>query len=294
MKKLIFCTFIVILFGSCGQKTIVYKKSTSQEKWQIIRDDVMVPGAPVSDERPLPNVLSEQEVLLKAADYAIGKGVLDPAYYAYQDNPALWTARIETPVLITNAENSEPGSYILTAVDDNGVFLAQVSVNSSVNASDSEFERLRSFALPNSSYHFITKREASELIQSQFPDSAVSEPMLITNLRLDDDQSSHMFPYWYFTVNDNARNVADVEDEYIIAPFIPGYTAIPGGVSNRAAIGFAGDRGDFHLKGYRMAKLNKPLRLFDKLEAARAAGGASYAPANYPTESVGIIPVPLK
>jgi hypothetical protein len=294
MKKLIFYVFIAITFVSCGQKPIVYDKSTPQEKWQIIRDDIMVPGAPVSNERPLPNVLSEQEVLLKVADVAIEEGILDPSYYEYQNNPALLTAKIETPVLITDAENGKPGCYLLTAVDNDGVFLAEVSVNSAVNANTAEFEFGRGFAIPDTSHHYITKREASELIQSQFSDSTVSEPMAITNLWLDDDPYSHMFFFWYFTVSDNTRNVADVEDEYIIATIIPGYTTIPGGVSNRAAIDFAGDRGDFHLKGYRMAKLNKPLHLFDKLEAARAVGGASYAPASYPTESVGITPVPLK
>jgi hypothetical protein len=294
MKKLIFYVFITIVFASCGQKPIVYEQSTPQEKWQIIRDDVMVPGVPVSNERPLPNVLSEQEVLLKAADVAIEEGALDPSYYAYQNYPALLTAKIETPVLITDAASGEPDSYLLTAVDDDGVLLADVGVNSAFNAKDTEFVGVVGFAKANSSNHLITKREASELIQSQFSDSAVSEPMAITNLRLDDDPYSHMFFFWYFTVSDNARNVADAEDEYIIATIIPGYTTIPGGVSNRAAIDFAGGRGDFHLKGYRMAKLNKPLHLFDKLEAARSVGGASFAPPSYPAESVGITPVPLK
>jgi hypothetical protein len=140
----------------------------------------------------------------------------------------------------------------------------------------------------------ITRREAAELIQSQFPDSAVSEPLAITNLRLDDDNSSHTFFFWYFTVSGNERSVAGAGDEYIIATYIPDYKSIPGGVSNRAAIDYAGDRGDHHLKGYRMAKLNKPLRLFDKLETARTAGGASFAPSDYPAESVGITPLPLK
>jgi hypothetical protein len=43
-----------------------------------------------------------------------------------------------------------------------------------------------------------------------------------------------------------------------------------------------------------MTKLNKPLRLFNKLEAARSAGGASFSPSGYPTEAVGFTPVPLK
>jgi hypothetical protein len=71
MKKLIFCAFIVILFGSCGQKTIVYEKSTPREKWRIIQDYYMAPGASASNERPLPNVLSEQEVLLTSPENRI-------------------------------------------------------------------------------------------------------------------------------------------------------------------------------------------------------------------------------
>jgi hypothetical protein len=211
----------------------------------------------------------------------LGKQHLSPTT---ENNPALMVARIETPILVTDAENGEPGWYMLTAVDDNGVFLARVSVNSDVNASGAEFEFGRGFAIPGSSHHYITKREASELIQSQFPENTVSEPMAITNLRLEDDSYSHMFLFWYFTVNDNARNAADDSDEYIIATIIPGYTSIPGGVSNRTAIDYAGERGDWHLKGYRMAKLDKPLRLFDKLETARAAG-ALHSPLPATTEN---------
>jgi hypothetical protein len=292
MKKFMFCAFIAIVFAACGQEQTGFKNKTPAEKWAAIQDS-MAPGAPVNNVRPLPNVLSEQEILLKAADYAIEKGMLDPSHPEFQNHPALLSAKIETPILVTNAYNGEPDSYLLTAVNDNGELLADIGVNSAVSARDEEFEGVRGFPFPNSSNHFITKKEAAELIQSQFPDSAVSGPMAIENLRLDDDPSSHMFFFWYFTVNDNARSAADPGDEYIIASVIPGYTAIPGGVSNRAAIDFAGGRGDHHLKGYRMAKLNKPLYLFDKLAAARAVGGA-FAPSDYPAESVGITPVPLK
>jgi hypothetical protein len=161
---------------------------------------------------------------------------------------------------------------MLIAVDSAGVYLGQMAFDIAVNVSDDEFIGLRGFALPNTANHFITKQEAVNLIQSQFPDSAVSEPLAITGLHLDDDPSSHMFIFWYFTDNNSARNVDGVSDEYIIATFISGYPGIPGGVSNRSAIDYAGGRGDFHLNGYRMAKLEKPLKLFDKLNAARAVG----------------------
>jgi hypothetical protein len=293
MKNFMFCAFIVIVFASCGQNTTVLENKTPEEKWAIIQDN-MVPNVSVSTERPLPNVLSEKEILLKAMDVLKEEGFFNTSRYEYNEKPALLTAKIETPVLVTNAENGEPGWYMLIATDDAGVFLARMSFNSAVNASDDEFIGISSLAFPNSANHFITKREAAELIRSQFPDSTVSEPMAIENLRLDDDSSSHMFPFWYFTVNDSARNIDGTSDEYVIATFISGYPGIPGGVSNRSAIDFAGGRGDLHLNGYRMAKLEKPLKLFDKLNAARAVGGATFAPAIYPTESVGFTPIPLK
>jgi hypothetical protein len=100
MKKLVFCALIVMLSLACVHKPTVSELGTPAEIWTIIRDHYMVPGAPVSNERPLPNVLSEQEVLLKAAEVAIAEGVLDPSYYEYQNYPALLTAKIETPILV--------------------------------------------------------------------------------------------------------------------------------------------------------------------------------------------------
>jgi hypothetical protein len=295
MKNLIFCALIVILFGSCGPKTIVDEKSTPEEKWQIMRDDIIVPSAPVSTERPLPNVLSEQEVLLKAADVAIKDGVLNPSYYAYQHNPALMDAKIETPILMSDASTGVPNIYLLNAVDADGISLALISVSSARDEGESTFVRGRFISeagfRPNN--HIITKREAVELIQSQFPDSTISEPMAIDNLRLKDKRYSHQGIFWYFAVSETARSVAGEAGEYILDPFIPVIpgSAIPEVLSNRAALNQTGSP---HLDGYRMAKLDTPLRLFDKLETARAAGGASFAPSSYPSESVGFTPVPLK
>jgi hypothetical protein len=293
MKKLIYCGFIVIFLGSCGQKAVVYEQSTPEEKWQVIRDDFMVSDAPADIERPLPNVLSEQEVLLKAADVAVKEGVLDPDYYAYQNNPALKDAKIETPILLTDGVTGGPGTYILNVVDASGISLATVSVNSTYDTDEASFERWRSIPDPvtGPANHIITKREAAELSQSQFPGSTVSEPIAVTNLRLEDDPHSHSSIFWYFTVTETARSAAGTADEYILDPFIPGYRSIAGGISNRTALN---QGGSVYLNGYRMAKLDTPLRLFDKLETARSAGGASFAPSRVATESMSFTPVLLK
>jgi hypothetical protein len=235
MKKLMFCVFIAIAFASCEQKQSVFESSSPDVKWEILRNNYMVPGVPVSNERPLPNVLSEREVLLKAADYAIAEGVLDPEYYAYQENPALMDAKIETPILLIDSATGEPCTYLLNAVDDTGVLLATVAVNSAVTANE-EFEQGRGFGIPETAAHYITKREAAELIKSQFPEKTAGDPIAVSNLRLGTDPYSHMGIFWYFTVSENTRSVTDAGEEYIIAADITGYRSIPGGVSNRSAI----------------------------------------------------------
>jgi hypothetical protein len=296
MKKLIiFCVFITVVFASCGQKARVYESSTPGEKWEVIQESYMAPGASASNERPLPNVLSEQEVLLKAADFAIAEGVLDPAYYAYQTNPALMDAKIETPILMTDGNSGVPDRYILHAVDKEGITLARISVSSNPdNVTETSFVYGRHIAEPGGAMnHLMTKREAVELIQSQFPDGTASEPMAVHNLRLGDNPHSHIAFLWYFTVDENARSVAGSGGDYVIDAYFSGYYYTPGGVSARSVSNLR--RGSPYLNGAHMVKLDRPLHLFDRLNTARAVGGVSFTPPAYPSDPpIGITPVPLK
>ncbi|MDR0628164.1 MAG: hypothetical protein LBG24_00675 [Treponema sp.] len=292
------CGFIALVFASCGQKERAFEQSTPEEKWEIIQEYCMAPDASASAERPLANILSEQEVLLKAADFAIEEGVLDPSYYAYQTNPALMDAKIETPVLVTDASSGVPDMYILNAVDQDGIYLARISVSSNPSdTSEASFIFSRFITEPTSAHnHLMTKREATALIQSQFPngmtDGTVSEPMMIGNLRLGDDPHSHRGLFWYFTVGENVRSTVGTGGEYVIDAIIGGYRSIPGGVTNRAAINMG--HTSHHLDEYRMVKLDRPLHLFDKLNTARSVGGVSFTPSAYPIETVGFTPAPLK
>jgi len=296
MNKLVFFAFIAIVFASCEgseQEKKTWEKATTEEKWEMLQDGFMVPGVGTSDERPLPNVLSEREALVKAADVAIAEGVLDPSYYAYQRNPDIMTAKIETPILLTDAETGVPDSYLLNAVGDNGISLALVSINADRDADEQSFVRGRFVSLPETAHnHIMTKHEATELIQNQFSGEEVSTPMMIGNLHLGDDPHSHRALFWYFTVGETSRNVAGISEEYIIAADISGWSSIPNGMTSRSAIDFP--HGDPHLNGYRMAKLDNPLGLFEKLAAARSAGGASFSTSIYPRETFGFTPVPLK
>jgi hypothetical protein len=295
MKKLAFCAFVIIAFASCRQKLTVYEKMTPEEKWRIIEEYFMVPGASASAERPLPNVLSEREVLLKAADFAIEEGVLDPSYYEYENNPALKDAKIETPVLMTNVVNGIPDMYILNAVDENGIILARISVSSNpADVSKESFVLGRSIPGPaGSMIHMITKKEAAELIHSQFPDKTVSEPMMIGNLRVGVNRYSHIALLWYFTVSDDARSAEGAGGDYVIDAYVGGYwVTLEGPISRNAA---ALNRGATpYLEGYRMVKLDRQLHLFDKLDTARSAGGVTFTSPPSSMERIGFTPVLLK
>jgi hypothetical protein len=298
MKKLIFCAFIVIIFVSCRQKVTVFESGTPEEKWDIMRDNYMVPGVPVSIERPLPNVLSEQEVLLRAIEYANKMGMFHPSYHEYEDQPELLTAKIETPVLIynfTGYPSDDGGSYFFTAVADNGECLMDAYVRPVVDAGDDTFEISRSVRwgkIPaEQTKHYMSKREAVALIQEQFPGKGYTEPIAV-RISLENKRHSNSCIFWYFEISDsNARGL--ISDEYIIDSLIGGYNTIVGGISNRRAIS-TGYGGSFYLDGARMAKLAEPLRLQERLENARSAGRSLGSLSETPIAPSRIIPVPLQ
>ena len=63
-------TFIVLFYMSCNAMTkLSSSNSTTEETWALLKDRMAL-GAGASNERPMPGILSEREVLLKAVDYA--------------------------------------------------------------------------------------------------------------------------------------------------------------------------------------------------------------------------------
>jgi hypothetical protein len=269
---------------------------THEEKWAVA-ESIMASGAVPSNIRPRADLLSEQEVLLKAADYLYSIGGFDPSFYAYEEEPRLLTAKIETPILFYSPDGT-PTSYLLMAVDEKGETLIGSMVHPEVNVDLNSFETVRDGIIPNKpdylSSHFITKREAAELIRAQFPDSVVSEPIAVRGLFLEGRLHSNIAIFWYFTVSGNERSVETVPEEYIIDSTIMGYRTIAGGVSNRSAISTG--RGGSPLLGWeRMARLDTPLNLFEKIEAsnARAPAGGNTA-VTYQRTELKYTPVPLR
>jgi hypothetical protein len=293
MGKFLFL-FIAVFLVSCNIMTKPFSaNATQEEKWAAV-EGYMAPGATLGNTRPRADILSEQEVLIKAADYAYSIGALHSSFYMYEEDPRLLTAKIETPILLYSPDGS-PGLYLLLAVDENGEALMDMMVRPEINVDYDSFERVRGGIMPNTpadlSSHFMTKHEILELAKAQFPDSMISEPMAVHGIFLEGQRHSNNAIFWYFTVTDNGRGTESALEEYIIDPSIMGYRNIAGGVANRSAIS-TGRGGSPYLGWQRMAKLETPLRLLDKIESARSAADTANIP--YQREEIKYTPIPLR
>jgi hypothetical protein len=114
-------------------------------------------------------------------------------------------------------------------------------------------------------------------------------------MNLENDPLSNATVFWYFTTEENnPQSVAGGEKkEYIIDADIREYRMISGGVANRSAISTNGG-GSPHLGWGRMAKLETPVHLLDRLQAARTSARSLASVAAEPVPPARFTPVPLK
>lgn len=260
MKKLVIITIFTFLFFSCNFRANLFVNN--QQATIDALHGYLADGVILDDQRPMADILSEQEVLVKAANIAYNQGVLDPSYYLYEREPALLTAKIEAPILL-HSPCGEPRGYMLHAVDEDGASLMEAFVKSEENVEVENFVSTLFEPLPSGregeydNLYYITKREVNQYTQRRFPDKKIkNEPVAVTNLFLEDRPHSNSQIFWYFQVEDQSRSVTSVIDEYIIDALVLGN--IPSKESGRSLISSA-YRGSPHLGGYRMAKLSRPL-----------------------------------
>ena len=244
----------------------ILETGTPEEKWAFMLEHYIVPGAVISDERPLPYILSEKEVLLKAADYAISG--LDEG------------SKIDTPVL-EYSPNGEPVWYFINMVNNKGYRLLYVYVNPKSDTKGEPFAETRFRG------GLSSKREAVEFTKSRFPYENVSEPVAVCELSLEDSRYSYSATFWYFTVEEDEQ--AGAVEEYIIP------VNFAGGLFDIEPFLYAGQEpygGSFHLKNHWIGRLDKPIHLFENIEALRATGGD--AKLNYPTGAIPFTPIPIR
>jgi hypothetical protein len=240
--------------------------------------------------RPLPNVLSEKEVLVKAYSAMAKQGYFSLGNNMFSVEPRLLTAKIARPLMTYYFKNGWAGvTYRLYAVADNGEVLIEQDVNCIASAGEDEFLFGQS-GYGNTSqefaYHFITEGELIDLIESQF-NSPPDETPIIVKFRLDGSPYSGSEPFWYFTVGDV---------EYIVGAtvFRWNITAAAGGVANHDAISLPGGNGIGVLGGERMARLDTRADFYKTLRENRETAvdnGFAYTP---PAEKFEWTAIPLK
>jgi hypothetical protein len=272
------------------------------ELWSVI-EDVMAPGTEVSDIRPADNVLSEKEILLKAAKFADERGLLESDSLFLTSQPKLQTAHIETPVFIHNFLGSaeecyEYGTYLIYAVDQNGEYLANLLVRPHDNVDLTRIDIAMGVVnedvmqtSPETAKHFITKREAVELIESQFPGQTYEGPIAVKT-EFEGEVWGNTIVSWYFTVGDTEnRSVEGVYDEYLIDTSIYDYRNLTGGVTtNRSAIDNENTAKNWG--GHRMVKLDTSLNFLEKIKTVQTGERSAYT--NAVTTPARVSPVRLK
>ena len=304
MKRTIRIVFLTALFTAlvfgCREGAITGGGSKAGQEglitWEQIKT-ILAPGVEVSDERPYPDVLSEKEVLIKFIEHARQEGALHPSYYLYQENPELLDMKLEVPVLLYFIPYGTTHSYIIYGVSDDGEPLLELIVSAKVGTSMKEFETGRAVAIPSDqvpieySSHVITKREAAEIIKNQMPGKRTSEPLAIMGLRIEEARYSNRALFWYFTTEDEDEKGGG--EEYILASGIKGWKLAPGGMSSRTAITI-GPTDSPNLNWKKMARLDTPLRINERLNSLRSAGAMFNTVNPGHPEDVKITPVEWK
>jgi hypothetical protein len=307
MKKMIY-VFVSILIGisalSCRQlnrgegHNVSLSDMDDADVWAAI-EDVLAPGAKVSDVRIATNVLSEKEILIKAAKFAEQRGDLYSDSIFFKEQPKLLSARVEAPIFIYSflvpADHSiDYGIYMLFAIDEKGECLRVSMVDPIITVDDKRFELVSgsNVMTPEElASHYITKREAVELIEGQFPGQSYEGPIAV-KMEFEGEVWGSATISWYFTIGDiESRSVEGSYAEYLIDSQVFDYRNITGGVtSNRSAIDTESTAKSWG--GHRMVKLETPVYFLEKLKSVQAGERSAFT-GEMPSPA-RVTPVPLK
>jgi hypothetical protein len=92
-----------VLFGACEAEGVEkpVAASTYEEKLDTITP-YLRPDLELSAERPRPDVMSEQEIAVRAFTYLWNDGMLSSTSYLLQEDPRLPAAKVQKPILCYN------------------------------------------------------------------------------------------------------------------------------------------------------------------------------------------------
>lgn len=92
-KDVFFVSIIILMVCSCNIEKLAFQQPQTQNLNISHIQPYMVEGVELSAERPAPHLLSEQEVMIRAAQAMAREGYLDPAHPIYEEVPELATAK---------------------------------------------------------------------------------------------------------------------------------------------------------------------------------------------------------
>ena len=308
MGFLVVVAFVVVLAvgcqsgqpgGAAGGKWLAWWEALSVEEKLSHIQPYMVEGAELSAERPAPDLLSEQEVMIRVAEYAVQQGCLDPAHPIYEEVPELATARVAEPIFLYYGDELQQGKvnghYRIYVADNVGKVLIETNVFAFENLGDRkepDFSRgIRTSEIP--SKKMLSQDNVKQFFSERFPLSQISTPLAVI-LNMDNVAHPGTVISWYITVSESSgrRNVTDNATEYLVnsAIFEESDTFMLTNENRlKSALSRSTVSGGW---GTRIARIDKPLYLHDKLAAAKSRAAAGEPePTVGPTPPVKITPV---
>ena len=292
-KDIFFAITIVLMVCSCNLEKLAFQQPQSQNLNISHIQPYMVEGAELSAERPAPHLLSEQEVMIRAAEYVVQQGYLDPAHPIYEEMPELANAKVAEPIFVYYENELQQGKVngfynIYTTTDDRAtkiearVFAQEIIPDGTDNPTFGI--TYNQFILPK---HIITKKESKRIYQNLFPGKDVSNPMAVS---IKTSVTPFFVSAWYVEVSDGSRSAGGSHEEYLLDMTVFGLPPQQSLSTNpRAALSRSTVSGGW---GTRIARIDEPLHLHERLAQAKARAAAGEPePAIGPTSPVKITPV---
>ena len=294
MKGIIFIlSASLLVYSGCHTERVAAKEEKVYNETVELIESYMVPDAELSAERPAPDLLSEQEVMIRAAQAMAREGYLDPAHPIYKKYPQLLTVKVAEPVLVYHepllSQGIVDGTYYVHVVDDTGIALAGIDLAPNEIVLDEDDVIVdNSIFIQGNAKHLITKKEAAATFREAFPHQQVAEPIAVRIWDLEGVKYSNSYIFWYTTVSEAGRSAGEDTAEYLLCASV--FSPPPGlniSANPRAALSHGAPAW-----GTRIARIDEPLHLHEKLAQAKARAAAGEPePAIGPTPPVKITPV---
>ena len=293
-KDIFFAITIVLMVCSCNLEKLAFQQPQSQNLNISHIQPYMVEGAELSAERPAPHLLSEQEVMIRAAEYVVQQGYLDPAHPIYEEVPDLASAKVAEPIFVYYSSDLESerirGYYAVYVQTKTG----KVCLRSNLWAQEAIPEEFsdspdfsRGYGWDSLDMNIISQKECSNIYASLFSDKTTSDPIAIS---LTTSANQFKTTAWYVEVSDGSRSAGGSHEEYLLDMTVFGLPPQQSLSTNpRAALSRSTVSGGW---GTRIARIDEPLHLHERLAQAKARAAAGEPePAVGPTEPVKITPV---